>query len=150
MQGPPLYSFFPFFLLFAIASLNPMSSLPDKESDAVAVGVDGTEDATEAVPNQDPVANDVSVGEEEQTAASTTQEQATESWVGLGIACTYCGTAAKTLRRCAACSCAFYCTRTCQKDDWSEHKSLCKFWSTGKNQTTNPWFSRRDLSEPSG
>jgi hypothetical protein len=43
--------------------------------------------------------------------------------------CQDCGekeTEYKKLLRCARCSCAFYCTKECQKRDWRDHKHDCK------------------------
>ena len=30
-----------------------------------------------------------------------------------------------TLMKCSQCKIAFYCSRSCQKKDWSEHKIVC-------------------------
>ncbi|KAH8094493.1 hypothetical protein BXZ70DRAFT_947711 [Cristinia sonorae] len=37
-----------------------------------------------------------------------------------------CSAIEKNLARCAGCGAAFYCSKECQKQDWPEHKSLCK------------------------
>lgn len=32
----------------------------------------------------------------------------------------------KELHGCSRCKCVFYCGKTCQRDDWKRHKTLCK------------------------
>lgn len=36
--------------------------------------------------------------------------------------------------RCSGCKSIWYCSRTCQKADWREHRAECKAWTS--NQTT--------------
>ena len=39
--------------------------------------------------------------------------------------CEVCGRVAK-VQVCTACKCVAYCSRPCQKQDWSRHKNMCK------------------------
>ena len=52
------------------------------------------------------------------------------------------------LQRCGGCQLVAYCSRECQKDDWSRHKFACKEFplSGGKNVlcTTGPWREHID------
>lgn len=32
----------------------------------------------------------------------------------------------ETLRLCAACHCSYYCSKSCQRQAWSEHRPICK------------------------
>ncbi|GAB4820516.1 hypothetical protein N2152v2_007562 [Parachlorella kessleri] len=40
--------------------------------------------------------------------------------------CTNCGFSAAHLRLCGGCQQVQYCSRSCQKADWAQHKSECK------------------------
>ena len=48
----------------------------------------------------------------------------------LSSTCINCGVAAGTrsLRACSVCLAAKYCCKTCQKEDWSSHKSKCHLY----------------------
>ena len=46
--------------------------------------------------------------------------------------CTVC-TSTTSLRRCARCSTAYYCSATCQRVDWPSHKASC-------NKRLRPWY----------
>lgn len=39
--------------------------------------------------------------------------------------CTFCKKSAEKMLKCGGCRAAYYCNRTCQKSDWSEHKRRC-------------------------
>ena len=62
-------------------------------------------------------------------------------FVGLCYSCT--GLPAPSLHRCGGCQLVAYCSRHCQKNDWSNHKYVCKEFPVvkGKNvlHTTKPW-----------
>ncbi|KAF9019614.1 hypothetical protein BDZ89DRAFT_959052 [Hymenopellis radicata] len=49
--------------------------------------------------------------------------------------CQVCG--GKTTSRCAQCQSASYCSRTCQSDDWKQHKALCKSLKGGSWASTD-------------
>lgn len=40
--------------------------------------------------------------------------------------CVKCGKFLEKVKKCSRCKIAFYCSRECQKEDWSEHKKHCK------------------------
>ena len=41
--------------------------------------------------------------------------------------CNYCCSKKKPLKQCGGCKSVFYCSKECQKEDWSKaHKALCK------------------------
>ena len=41
--------------------------------------------------------------------------------------CNYCGDNLKSLQKCSACNVTFYCSKECQKKDWTDgHKEECK------------------------
>lgn len=42
------------------------------------------------------------------------------------IGCAKCGKEAQVLMRCASCKLVKYCSRECQKQDWAQHRELCK------------------------
>ena len=43
--------------------------------------------------------------------------------------CCVCDTAKKQLKRCSNCKMAYYCSRKCQKRDWSNHHTKCIMYS---------------------
>lgn len=43
-----------------------------------------------------------------------------------------------TLKRCAKCQDALYCSRACQKNDWKQHKRLCSFQDSTSSQLSSP------------
>ncbi|EEB07565.1 histone lysine methyltransferase Set6 [Schizosaccharomyces japonicus yFS275] len=52
----------------------------------------------------------------------------------LNEACSYCCSQTKPTKRCAACKQVHYCSKICQKQDWSMHKLECKAL---RNASTN-------------
>ena len=69
------------------------------------------------------------------------QQDSRPYFVGLCFYCT--GLPAPSLHRCGGCQLVAYCSRHCQKKDWSTHKYVCKEFPVvkGKNvlHTTRPW-----------
>jgi hypothetical protein len=48
---------------------------------------------------------------------------------------------------CSRCKCGFYCSKKCQRNDWSTHKPFCKLWNkTGK--FNNPFYTDKAIDEP--
>ena len=49
---------------------------------------------------------------------------------GIGLhdrdCCSSCGRKSVKLKKCGACSKAWYCSQECQRSDWKEHKKVCK------------------------
>ena len=41
-------------------------------------------------------------------------------------ACAVCGQRLVTLKTCTRCEAVFYCSKACQKQDYKQHKKLCK------------------------
>jgi hypothetical protein len=39
--------------------------------------------------------------------------------------CAVCGRSKSSLKLCSGCRCAYYCSVSCQKKDWSSHKQKC-------------------------
>ena len=66
-------------------------------------------------------------------------------FTGLCYNCYEPRTSEKILQRCGGCQLVAYCSRSCQQEDWSDHKQVCKEFPMikGKNvlQTTGPWKS---------
>lgn len=46
-------------------------------------------------------------------------------------ACSYCRVRSPDLKKCGRCKCLYYCSRECQKKDWSKHKTNCYTEETG-------------------
>ena len=42
------------------------------------------------------------------------------------VTCTGCREVATNLKKCSTCFLASYCSRECQRKDWSQHKMICK------------------------
>ena len=45
---------------------------------------------------------------------------------GLYLVCSLCGTYELSMRKCARCRIAYYCSRECQKRAWPDHKQVCQ------------------------
>lgn len=44
--------------------------------------------------------------------------------------CAFCHSNTESLKRCSGCKRAFYCSKTCQRNHWKEHKPECqKSWN---------------------
>ena len=61
------------------------------------------------------------------------------------VACQFiqCQNRGKILR-CSGCFSGFYCCIECQKNDWVNHKDICK--AVSDTTRTNPWYSKIDCS----
>ena len=46
---------------------------------------------------------------------------------GCCMVCRRTATKSSALKRCAGCSCLYYCSKEHQKLDWRQHKRLCKY-----------------------
>jgi hypothetical protein len=45
------------------------------------------------------------------------------------VKCSYCGVLEETkkqFQKCSRCGFVFYCSKTCQRNDWQNHKKICK------------------------
>ena len=40
--------------------------------------------------------------------------------------CTFCKKQKESMKKCSRCKLNRYCSRECQKNDWKEHKTICK------------------------
>ena len=64
-------------------------------------------------------------------------------FAGLCFSCYEPGTSNEPLQRCGGCQLVSYCSRNCQKNNWSLHKPACKEFSVvkGKNvlNSSGPW-----------
>ena len=45
------------------------------------------------------------------------------------ISCCVCGKSGKSLLKCSVCHQAHYCSKNCQREDWSRHKLICNSYS---------------------
>lgn len=44
----------------------------------------------------------------------------------VGGTCSHCHKQVEVLNRCSACKSVAYCGKECQKEDWKNHKAVCK------------------------
>lgn len=49
--------------------------------------------------------------------------------------CSVCLATTTSVKKCGGCHVTFYCSRECQKRDWSTHKSLCRQVSSENNES---------------
>ena len=59
---------------------------------------------------------------------------ATRYYWGCCMVCKRAGSEDEPLKRCARCSCMFYCSKEHQKLDWKLHKRLCSYLATAAEE----------------
>jgi hypothetical protein len=57
---------------------------------------------------------------------SVSKEEFGRGFVESMRACACCGSRVKALQRCSRCKQVWYCSKSCQKKDWKNHKLSCK------------------------
>ena len=61
----------------------------------------------------------------------------------VGPACSGCGVLKAKMRKCSNCHFAYYCTEKCQRNDWSQHKLVCR-------GLAHVFLSRKELGKIGG
>ena len=64
---------------------------------------------------------------------------------GCCMVCRQVGTASAPLKRCAGCSCIFYCSREHQKLHWKEHKRMCQYLASAAEEVGADTFFGREF-----